>query len=101
MTTSREDFEALMPEPKYRIRSVLGRHIDIKAEGYDARKDDPLYTADQMRAMFEAATERAALIAQAHLDGEAAADQCEADWNAAMGWDWACQKIRNAIRGTK
>jgi hypothetical protein len=53
---------------------------------------------------FEFATERAAkqereecaLVAQGMLDleGDVGAD----DWNAEMGWDWACQKIRDAIR---
>lgn len=78
MTTSREDFEALMPEPVgYRTRyrsepDMIGHYPWSYADATRRRRkyDRPeheyedLYTADQMRAMYEAATERAAKVVE-------------------------------------
>ncbi len=68
----------------------------------DKSYNDP--TAHATWGAWQAATERAAkqereecaLVAQNMLDleGDVGAD----DWTAEMGWDWACQKIRDAIR---
>ena len=110
MTTT-EAFAALMPEPAYwhdatqsHVISDEWRKSDEASSDYRAAYSEALYTAEQMRAMFDAATERAAkqereecaLVAQNMLDleGDVGAD----DWTAEMGWDWACQKIRDAIR---
>lgn len=57
------------------------------------------HSPDQVRAAILGATERAANIAQAKLDGEDSGVQD--DWTADGGWDWACMQIRDAIRGAE
>ena len=86
MTPLPADLEALMPEP---IRAFRDKGT-FTLEEY-------LFTADQVRQAILAATERAAKIAQAKLDGEDSGVQD--DWTADGGWDWACMQIRDAIRG--
>jgi hypothetical protein len=78
MTTLQTEFEALMPEPtgfRSRYRSepeMIGHYPWTYADAGRRRRryDRPeceyqdLYTADQMRAMFDAATERAAKLVE-------------------------------------
>lgn len=69
MTTLQAEFEALMPEPFGKIVNKYGdphafAERDVRFLG-DVQKQPigtTLYTADQMRAMFDAATERAAKL---------------------------------------
>jgi hypothetical protein len=77
MTALRTEFEALMPEAagfrtRYRSEPKMIGHYPwtyADAERRHRKYDRPafeyedLYTADQMRAMFDAATERAAKLA--------------------------------------
>lgn len=98
MTTLQAEFEALMPEAATHRYRTFGHGPRWQLAGKHTPPDaEPLYTADQMRAMFDAATERAANIAQSKLDGDESGVQD--DWTADGGWDWACMQIRNAIRG--
>ena len=60
MTPTTEAFDALMPEPAYKVTSKMGEFICLRAKTYDNKKGDGLYTADQMREAIRAATERAA-----------------------------------------
>lgn len=65
MTTSREDFEALMPEPAAHRYMSHGHSSRWQLAGKAVPPNaEPLYTADQMHAMFEAATERAAKVVE-------------------------------------
>lgn len=52
MNTINEAFKALMPEPVHIVHTK------------DETCEITLYTADQMRAMFDAATERAAILCE-------------------------------------
>jgi hypothetical protein len=112
MTKLHADLEALMPEPgQYAVADQAGprwyfrgcilwptKHQADAAARTDlgTRDSIPLFTADQVRAAILGATERAANIAQAKLDGEGSGVQD--DWTADGGWDWACMQIRDAIR---
>ncbi|MGJ7529807.1 hypothetical protein [Variovorax sp. GB1P17] len=68
MSTIRDEFEALLPEPAYRITSKMGDFIGFRAQNFDNKKGDGFYTADQMRAIFDAATERAAKLCEERAD---------------------------------
>ena len=62
MTTT-DAFEALMPTPAVRAVYATAKNtpaVKIGAEMSGYMKSPDYYTADQMRAMFDAATERAA-----------------------------------------
>jgi hypothetical protein len=75
--------------------SECGRSVGL-------RDKEGFYIADQVEQRwqsYQAATERAANIAQAKLDGEGSGVQD--DWTADGGWDWACMQIRDAIRGAE
>lgn len=61
MTTTNEAFQALMPKvPFCRVGDVVGPCASMVW----GNEDSFLYTADQMRAMFDAATERAAKMVE-------------------------------------
>jgi len=62
MSTIRDEFEALLPEPAFR---GLAPH-----PAWPFPKRD-YYTADQMRAMFDAATERAAKLCEKEAETHA------------------------------
>lgn len=63
MTTLQAEFEALMPEAVAKVlrwtNGSYHRNYQIDWTGH-ANEGETLYTADHMRAMFYAATERAA-----------------------------------------
>jgi hypothetical protein len=61
---SNEAFAALLPEPAHRVSTKLGDIVCLRAQNFDGKKGDGLYTADQMRQMFDAATERAAILCE-------------------------------------
>lgn len=66
MTTT-EAFAALMPEPAVRAVYATAKNtpaVKIGAEMSGYMKSPDLYTAEQMRAMFDAATERAAILCE-------------------------------------
>ena len=96
MTTTNEAFKALMPDSVgFRTRSEIQGHYPWTYS--DARRrlcDRPaceyedLYTAEQMRQMFDAATERAAKLCDAQ------ASMCEASPVA----ESACEECAAAIR---
>lgn len=95
MTTSREDFEALMPEPAAHRYMSHGHSSRWQLAGKAVPPNaEPLYTADQMRAMFEAATERAAKV------GAAAAYDAAMKYAGGYPIDFEAV-VGGAIRGTK
>lgn len=112
MTTLRDEFEALMPEP-------VG-YVPFPGEFYppdelDAEvKDDPfttrVYSHAQMRAMFDAATERAAKLVEALRDSHCKSTQqspneenwCEPDdvtCELVVAWNDAIAAIRARDEG--
>lgn len=93
MTTT-EAFEALMPRVAFcRVADVFG--IGSAATWSGQTPDSFLYTAEQMRAMFDAATERAAKQCEQRADAYRSTN--------APGWHnvvHECTQCVAAIRGT-
>jgi hypothetical protein len=72
VSTLQAEFEALMPEAATHRYRTFGHGPRWQLAGKHTPPDaEPLFTADQMRAMFDAATERAAKLA-ADLANDAA-----------------------------
>lgn len=84
MTPTNEAFEALMPEP------VATVDADGSLVGY-IPPHYKLYTADQMRQMFDAATERAAKLCDEQADSAAFVRNFAAEFGA--------EQCATAIRG--
>lgn len=87
MTTLREEFEALMPEPAgyspFPGEFYPSEQLDaeVKADPFVTR----LYTADQVRKAMKAVAERCAVICEALRD-----DHCKGTRTAPTKADW-CQ----------
>lgn len=90
MTTTNEAFEALMPEPVGRIYGYVSGRARVEWFRRPGENRDPLYTVDQMRAMFDAATERAAAICNNEAEDHAALKNMQ----ASIGCDGCAAAIR-------
>lgn len=84
MTTLREEFEALMPEPAFRLRwhSVRAAYSVSKPDIGDTN----VYTADQVCEAMKAVAERCAVLDEEPRTGHLSPDYCKgfADGQAAL-----------------
>jgi hypothetical protein len=83
MSTIRDEFEALLPEP---VATVDADGFLVVLSGGYIPTHAKLYTAAQMRAMFDAATERAA-----KQEREECAKLCE---SLKSNWNYCAAAIR-------
>lgn len=97
MTPTRNSADLMaLPEPEYVLTSIMGNFISFRAKGFNHKKGDGLYTADQMRQAI--LNEREACAKLCDDQGEQHTDF--RNTQAAIGCDGCADAIRDReVRG--